>query len=76
MGEKPELGTVAELSGSFKDPLESHDNDCKWHEWAFVYIFLPLSSITWVQAHWKWRLKFIQGWVWPGDHDGGREGKD
>lgn len=29
MGEKPELGTVAELSGSFKDPLESHDNDCK-----------------------------------------------
>lgn len=32
MGEKIELGTVVGLSDSFKDPLESHCNDCKSHE--------------------------------------------
>lgn len=51
-----------ELSASFKDPLESHGNDCDWHEWAFVYAFLQLSLIILVQAQRKWRTAFIQDW--------------
>lgn len=72
MGDKIELGTRVGLSGSFKDSLESHGNDGKWHQGAFVYVFLQLSLSTLMQLQRKWRIKFKVG-VWLGSHDGGRD---
>lgn len=53
MGEKVELGTVVGMSGSFKDALESHGHDGKWHESAFVHVSLQLSLITLMRAQKK-----------------------